>query len=97
MIAHGLAGLRGVLAGQGADNGTVLPKRRFGFARSMGGSSGVLMAVLFSSAGANSPAKMKTARSGRSSRASACSLKGHTDPGAEAVAIALESLARSLV
>lgn len=125
------------------------------FARSMGGSSGVLMAILFSSAGASaaggaglasafvaglerlqfygganvgdrtsvdalfpalkslaagqslasaaklarkgadSTAKMKTARAGRSSYVSARNLKGHKDPGAEAVAIALESLAKS--
>lgn len=38
---------------------------------------------------------MKMARAGRSSYVSARNLKGQKDPGAEAVAIALESLALS--
>lgn len=122
------------------------------FARTMGGSSGVLMAILFSSAaatsasggslaaslaaglerlqfyggaklgdrtlvdalgpaleslgrgkslidvaraargGADKTAQMESARAGRSSYVSASNLRGHKDPGAEAVAIAFESL-----
>ncbi len=42
--------------------------------------------------GANRTAQMESARAGRSSYVSAGSLKGNKDPGAEAVAIAFESL-----
>jgi ATP-dependent dihydroxyacetone kinase len=45
-------------------------------------------------AGANATAQMTRARAGRSSYVSASSLKGITDPGAEAVALLLEGLAK---
>jgi ATP-dependent dihydroxyacetone kinase len=44
--------------------------------------------------GANATAKMKSARAGRSSYVSASNLAGVTDPGAEAVALLLEGLAK---
>jgi ATP-dependent dihydroxyacetone kinase len=45
-------------------------------------------------AGANATAKMTKARAGRSTYVSADNLKGFNDPGAEAVALLLEGLAR---
>ncbi len=45
--------------------------------------------------GANATARMKSARAGRSAYVSADKLKGHNDPGAEAIALLLEGLANT--
>ena len=57
--------------------------------------SGVADAAQAARAGADATAQMKHARAGRSSYVSAVNLAGVTDPGAEAVALLLEGLARS--
>lgn len=57
-------------------------------------SKGVDAAAKAAREGANATAKMKSARAGRSSYVSASNLDGITDPGAEAVALLLEGLAK---
>ena len=56
---------------------------------------GVDQAAKAARAGANATARMKSARAGRSSYVSASHLDGIPDPGAEAVAILLEGLAKA--
>ncbi len=55
---------------------------------------GVNEAAKAARAGADATAKMKSARAGRSTYVSASNLDGITDPGAEAVALLLEGLAK---
>ncbi len=64
--------------------------------KSLSGGKPLSAAAQLARKGADATAKMTAARAGRSSYVAARNLKGHKDPGAEAVAIAFESLARSL-
>jgi dihydroxyacetone kinase len=64
--------------------------------KSLAGGKPLNAAAQLARKGADATAKMTSARAGRSSYVAARNLKGHKDPGAEAVAIAFESLARSL-
>jgi len=57
--------------------------------------SGVAEAARAARTGADATAAMKLARAGRSSYVSAANLAGVTDPGAEAVALLLEGLAKA--
>jgi ATP-dependent dihydroxyacetone kinase len=60
----------------------------------LGKSGDVAKAAIAARAGANATANMTRARAGRSSYVSADNLKGINDPGAEAVALLLEGLAK---
>jgi ATP-dependent dihydroxyacetone kinase len=60
----------------------------------LGKNADVAKAAAAARVGANATAKMSRARAGRSSYVSADKLKGINDPGAEAVALLLEGLAR---
>lgn len=62
----------------------------------LAGGQSLAAAAKLARKGADSTARMQKARAGRSSYVSARNLKGHKDPGAEAVAIALETLALSV-
>jgi len=65
----------------------------FPAAEALASSKGLEAAAKAARAGVESTARMKTASAGRSNYLSEDSLKGTPDPGAEAVAIVLESLA----
>jgi dihydroxyacetone kinase len=59
-------------------------------------SAGLASAALAARAGADATAGIHRAKAGRAAYVPSENLKGHNDPGAEAVALVFEGLARSL-